>query len=379
MNRATVGGLLVLALALVFTNTACNDPVGAQSNDLAEIRSMLETVLVRLDTIETRVARQDTSVTTQLAALSGTVSNIAVGVGVGVNPTIGGAAQLEGSLCFQYGWAAAARFHSAITLRGRGDAMVGVDGYGNGGTANIDAFGGQSIGVIPQGGASANLQVCAKLSGQAGLNAAAGAAAPASDMQVTDETKTLLQNLIASVGSSQLAAAATAQSMTGPRAAQALSALTSLSAGDLPFGGAAPAGLVGALPLPSDMAGMLTDPSKILDKAADAGAYAVARICDQKLFTGEFAGKLDDACNLRTQMPSGTVLIGILQGLDGLPTTVGTLQSSMSNVCTALGTMAPATFSIPAVSVDFPLGIGTVQTFPGYSRRLFPGLATPSC
>ncbi len=304
------------------------------------------------------------------------MGKIAVGVGVGVDPTVGGQAQLEGSLCFQYGWEAAARFHSAITLRGRGDAMVGVDGYGNGGTANIDAFGGQSIGVMPQGGASANLQVCAKLSGQAGINSAAGAGP---NMQVTDATKILLQNLIASVGSDQLAAAASARSMTGPRAAQALSALTSLSTGDLPFGGGGAANLVGALPLPTDMSALLTDPSKILDKAADAGAYAVNRICDQKLFTGEFAGKLNDACNLRNQMPSGTTLIAILQGLDGLPATVGTLQNSMSQVCNTLGTMAPATFSIPAVTVDFPLGIGTIQTFPGYSRRLFPGLSAPSC
>jgi hypothetical protein len=296
---------------------------------------------------------------------------------VGVDPTVGGAAQLEGSICAQYGFAAAARFHSAITLRGRGDAKLGVDAYGNGGTASINAFGGQSIGVIPQGGASATFQVCAKLSGQAGLNAAADGAG--SNLQVTDETKTLLQNLIASVGSSQLAAAASARGMTGPRAAQALSALTSLSAGDLPFGGAGATSLVGALPLPGDMAEMLTDPSKILDKAADAGAYAVARICDQKLFTGEFAGKLDDACNLRTQMPSGTTLIDILQGLDGLPTTIGTLQNSMNQVCNTLGTMAPGTFSVPAVNVDFPLGIGTVQTFPGYTRRLFPGLSAPSC
>lgn len=374
MNRKTAAGAIVLAIGLA--NTGCNDVVSAQNNDLAEIRSMLETVLVRLDSIDARMVRQDTAAATQLAALSTTVGKIAVGVGVGVDPTVGGQAQLEGSLCFQYGWEAAARFHSAITLRGRGDATVGVDAYGNGGTANIDAFGGQSIGVMPQGGASANLQVCAKLSGQAGINSAAGAGP---NMQVTDATKILLQNLIASVGSDQLAAAASARSMAGPRAAQALSALTSLSTGDLPFGGGGAANLVGALPLPTDMSALLTDPSKILDKAADAGAYAVNRICDQKLFTGEFAGKLNDACNLRNQMPSGTTLIAILQGLDGLPATVGTLQNSMSQVCNTLGTMAPATFSIPAVTADFPLGIGTIQTFPGYSRRLFPGLSAPSC
>ena len=78
-------------------------------------------------------------------------------------------------------------------------------------------------------------------------------------------------------------------------------------------------------------------------------------------------------------MPSGTTLIGILNGLDGLPATVGTLQSSMSQVCNTLGTMVPETLSIPAVVVTFPLGIGPIETFPGYSRRLFPGLAAPSC
>jgi hypothetical protein len=375
MNRATAAGVLALALAL--PNSACNDVVGAQDNDLAEIRAMLETVLTRLDEIETRVARQDTATSADLAALSSAVGKVAVGVGVDVDPTVGGAAQLEGSICVQYGFAAAARFHSAITLRGRGDAKVGVDAYGNGGVASINAFGGQSIGIMPQGGLSATLQACAKLSGTAGLNTAAGGAG--SNLQVTDETKTLLQNLVASVGSSQLAAAASARNMTGPRVAQALNALTSLSAGDLPLGGGGAASFVGALPLPGDMSEMLTNPSRILDKAADAGAYAVARICDQKLLTGEFAGKLDDACNLRSDMPSGTTLMNILQGLDGLPTTVGTLQNSMDRVCNTLGTMTPATFSIPAMYVDFPLGIGTVQTFPGYSRRLFPGLSAPSC
>jgi hypothetical protein len=375
MNRTMAAGGLVLALSL--PSSGCNDVVSAQNNDLAEIRNLLQTMSVRLDSIDAREARQHDSLATVLAALSTTVSNIAVGVGVGVDPTIGGAAALEGSLCFQYGWAGAARFRTNITLRGRGDATVGVDGYGNGGTANIDAFAGQAVSVIPQGGASTTLQVCAKLSGQAGLNAAAAGAGP--NMQVTDATKALLQNLIASVGSDQLLAAATARSMTGARAGQALSALTSLSLSDMPFGGAGAAGLVGALPLPSDMSALLADPSKILDKAAEAGTYAVDRICDQKLFTGEFAGKLDDACNLRTQLPSGTELINILNGLNGLPGTVGTLQTSLSHVCSALGSMVPETLTIPAVTVDFPLGIGPIQTFPGYSRRLFPGLATPSC
>jgi TctA family transporter len=70
--------------------------------------------------------------------------------------------------------------------------------------------------------------------------------------------------------------------------------------------------------------------------------------------------------------------VPILQGLTGLPQTVGALRNDLSSACSTINAMRPAKFTIPAVEIDLPGTLGTVKTFPGFSHTLFPGIA-PAC
>ena len=76
------------------------------------------------------------------------------------------------------------------------------------------------------------------------------------------------------------------------------------------------------------------------------------------------------------RVPSAQALIGILQGLDGLPTTIGGLRENLLDACGVVNAMRPARVTIPSATVTFPLGIGDVQVFPGFDRALFPGLGS---
>lgn len=73
-------------------------------------------------------------------------------------------------------------------------------------------------------------------------------------------------------------------------------------------------------------------------------------------------------------LPGGTMKLKI-EGLDGLPLTLGSFGTNLQGVCTAINGMLPARVVIQPVDVTFPLGIGDVRVFPGFNRALFPGIA----
>jgi len=179
--------------------------------------------------------------------------------------------------------------------------------------------------------------------------------------------------------------------MTGARAGQALDALSSLSMSNLPFGGGGASALINSLPLPDDIRGMINDPSRVFTRASSAGQFAIDRLCSSTLRVGEFADVVSAGCTLRNQVPSPQEVIGILSGLEGLPTTLqtvntslGTMQTSlggldaaMASVCNRVGSITGANLIIPSRSITI-LG-NSYTTFPGYSAPLFPTLGAPSC
>ena len=174
----------------------------------------------------------------------------------------------------------------------------------------------------------------------------------------------------------KMAAAASALRMDGSRVNAGLDAITALSSGDLGFGRGAAAGLIAGLPLPAGIANLISNPLSILQKAAEAVQFAGDQLCSQNIFGGELGPLASQGCALRGQFPAPGTLINTLQGLDGLPATLGSLKSSVLGACATLTDMLPARIVIQPVDVTFPLGIGEVRVFPGFNRAVFTGVGS---
>jgi len=344
-------------LALIPSLSGCRDlmspePLGAQTAELAEIQALLNQVITKLDSLDDRVA--------------------ALSVEAGAGVSAGVSAVLEASLCGKYGIEADARMRSSVTLRGTGIGTLGVDGYGNGAKGQVQAFGGQMVSVIPQGGVSGEFQICAKLEGHGGVDAGVGAT-----IDVSDPVLALLNDLTSSVGTGGLTTMASTRGMSGGNASTALNALTNFNVSDLAFGGGGAASLVNSLPLPTGLADLVNNPSGILGKASDAATYAVDQICGTTLRVGEFADLVQAGCDLRSTVPPPSDVISIFSGLNGLAPAVQSLQTAMSSVCSKVGSVTNASINIPPRTVTI-LGT-TYTTFPGYSAALFPSISAPSC
>lgn len=376
MNRCMTTAALILA---AMGNLGCSDvlspePVQAQSSDLSVIRTLVENVLERLDSLEARETARDALLANDVKVIRGVIDTVQIVIEGEVGLRADAYGQLEGSLCAKYSLEANARFHSAIRLDARGEGTVGVDAYGNGGRARIEALAGQSIGMMPQGGAALEFQLCGRLIGEAGLEGAVGLDV---EFDVTDPVLGMLDGFMEALNPSQLVSAASALNFDGARVGQTLDALSTLNVSSIPVGGADVANLVSALPLPPDLAALLQNPSSILDKAAEAGDYAIAQACGQWLRVGEFGKVIDAGCNLRNQLPDQATLIAILNALNGLPTQVATIGTTIGAACGALRTVTNGRLIIPEQTVTLPLGIGTVTTFPRLSAELFPNLQPP--
>lgn len=341
-------GIAVIAVLALLP--ACSDivePAGAQSADLQRIEAMLQEVLTRLDTLEARNARRTTEV---LASLDTLVVVVQQPGGVG-----SAGVQLEASICFERVRRLTAEAESKIRLEGRGRGNLGVDAYGNGAQAFVLGLAGQVV----QGKPSANWDFKATICGKGYGGSDVGALRDA------------VAGIVQSVSPDRLATVAGALELNGTRMNSSLDAVPTLSMSQFGFGNGMGSDLVASLPLPSDLASLLSDPNSLLGRASDAADYAIARLCDQSLFTGDFAQRASDACSLRDQLTPSQV-IGIVQGLDSLPATLSLYGANLSSVCAGFNAISPQRLVIPSYTVSFPLGIGDVVVFPGYNQRLFP-------
>lgn len=346
--------------------TAPGDP--AALANLSD-RELLVAVLAKLNALESRLEQEARFARARFDSL-------AAAGGIALAPTPKAEVVLEASLCGNFAFQADGKLESSLSLWGGGEGMLGVDAYGNGAKGLVRGFATQDVKVVPAGGASLTLQLCAKgTGGLAFASPMASGSAVAAAAPVPGSAETLLRSVLQSVPADNLAAAATRLGMDGSRLGRAVDAVASFSLADLQFGSGGAVNLLNALPIPADITNMLRNPETILQRAAQASQFAIDRVCGQTLFTGEFAQRALQACDLRGQVPSGQALIGILQGLDGLPTTLGGLRTDLLQACGVVNAMRPARVTIPSKTVTFPLGIGDVEVFPGFDRALFPGLA----
>ena len=131
-----------------------------------------------------------------------------------------------------------------------------------------------------------------------------------------------------------------------------------------------------ALPIPASLDGPLDNPVSLLVSSPELLSFAMDHKCDLAMFAAapdvqDVQGRL---CGL-TNVPRADSYLDILNALDGLPSTVNTLDTRTSSACGALGAIVPARLQIDAQSIT--VAGQTFQTFPAIDRRLFPGLSTP--
>lgn len=380
--------VLFLVLGLVLPLAAgCGDavsPVNAQTAELAQIQAQLETVLERLNEIEEAQTEQFGQVDEELGTLGSTINQLAVDVGA----SVGASAAIESSLCYKSSIGAQAGYDASLDLRGQADGMLGVDAYGNGGTATLRAKLEQKLGGDVKGANALELQLCGKLTGQTGVEGGAGVS-----IDSTDPVVALLEDVTASVGTSGLTAAASVVDMNGSRANQGLTLLGSLSPSSLtsPLSGGGTSTLADAVPLPPDLRSRIEDPRSVLSDATSIAQSSIDLLCEQSLQVGEFGSLLSSGCDLRDQAPAPGDVLDIVSGLDGIQLTLDSFDSSLTtventlasvenglgSVCNTVGAVTGQRLNIPARTVTI-LGT-TYTTFPGYSADLFPALAAPNC
>jgi hypothetical protein len=349
MFRPVLGAGLTALIALQASCADLVEPAGAQSAELQNIEALLQQVLERLDTLEAREARRSEEVLASLDTV------VVVAQQPGEVGTIG--AQLEATICFERSRKLTGGGETRIKLDGRGMGNVGVDAYGNGAQAFVLGMAGQVIEAKPAAEWDFKGTICAKGYGDRDLGS----------------LRSILSGIHQSVSATQLASVATALDLSGTRMSSSLDVVPSLSWSQFGFGQGTASNLVSSLPLPADLAGLLSNPSGILDRAADAAQYAIDRLCSQTLFTGDFAQRAQDACALRDRL-GVTQVVNTVEALDGLPSTLSAMDLDLASVCSRVNSMRVQDLTIPGVVVNFPLGIGSVTTFPRFTASLFPGV-----
>lgn len=337
----------------------------AKPGDLQDMtdRELLMAVLTKLNALEARLEYETEAVYARMDSLASSIvagADLAGPIAFAKGDKGKKADALaEVSICGQWDFFAKAKVGSTVSIWGGGEGKLGVDAYGNGAQGLVNAFATQEVKVEPSGRGSLIVQICGKANAGVGI----------------ENAPQPLRDLLAAVDLPGLSSASTGLGMTGEAVNQAVDVISTFSLADLPFGSGA-GSLVNSIPMPPGMRNLLSSPADILQKATEAGSYAVDKLCNQTLFTGEFADRASKACELRDQTPSVDELIGILQGLDGLPDRLATIDGNLFAACASVNQMLEAPkIDIPRRNVTIFEG-GALETtftaFPGFERELFP-------
>ncbi len=129
------------------------------------------------------------------------------------------------------------------------------------------------------------------------------------------------------------------------------------------------------LSLPSALTNVFDNPASVITSSPELADMAEALRCDSSLYpSGVFRDIQSRLCNL--QVPSAETYLAILDGLDGLPLSVSSMEASLGTVCNAVNAM-PRSIDINQVNVTILQTSYTV--FPGYHKALFPGVSPFTC
>ena len=345
-------GLLFLSLLanVAFVSCASDAMAPVPQQDNATVLAELAAIRAKVDSIDARTQRIDASTTAMVdsivAAFAEPSSSFTESLAdaISLSAEIGVSAQV----CAELGGALGAE----ITVGPDGE----VDGHVEAGPnvveaeAQVRARARLKAEVAAKAGVEGALKgsICAGAGGALGVDLEAVADAMRSQLAALGINGSSVSTLVAQVG--------------GPSTANYDNTVSSIRS---------------ALPVPSGINNVLDQPASILSTSPRFSTFANEIRCDPSVFPAgtDFAAAQTRLCALT--LPSAERYIGILNGLDGLPSTVSNLESRLSTVCGGVNALIPQRITIASRTITI---LGTdYLVFPGYSARLFPGRATLDC
>lgn len=133
--------------------------------------------------------------------------------------------------------------------------------------------------------------------------------------------------------------------------------------------------LGGNLPLPPALSTIAADPmGTVSTKIQGVMATAQSSLCTSNQWGPNVATVITEACDV---IASGG--LANITAFADIANTYPTVQTAMSNACTRINSIGLQRLIIPSWDVTFPLGIGTVEVFPGYNQRLFANYTSFAC
>jgi len=129
------------------------------------------------------------------------------------------------------------------------------------------------------------------------------------------------------------------------------------------------------LPLPPALSNLANDPvGTVAGGLQGLTSTAQSALCSGIGWGGPVSTVISDACDV-----IGNGGLASITVLSDIASTYPAVQATVSTACTRLNTIGLQRLIIPSWDVTFPLGIGTVNVFPGYNQRLFPNYASFAC
>ncbi|MGE0158961.1 MAG: hypothetical protein AB7T31_06070 [Gemmatimonadales bacterium] len=356
---------LSLALAALFLAVgACGDTpltpdeAGASQGStmalFAEILDKLETIEGRIDSLEAAVESSGGGGELVLTGLpAAQLDSVLMLASYLAEDAVGGSWEACGNIDlageFGFEWVGEAEGEGAGHL----GAWAGTGAYAGGKLSSKAALGG---GIKLEGGLG--VEFCHPLG--AGSPPVRPAPAGPARAPALDGLRTTLTNATTQFN---LTPDAVAQSITG--VAGAISAPASfnlLSIGD-------------QLPLPSALSGLANDPvGAVAGGLQGLMSTAQSGLCSGTGWGGPVSNVIANACNV-----IGSGGIGNFTVLADVASTYPAIQTAVSNACGRINSIGLQRLVISSWDVTFPLGIGTVNVFPGYNQRLFPNYTSFAC
>jgi hypothetical protein len=362
-----LGGLVALVVA-----AGCGDsPISPDELDAAqasEIQAMLGEVLAKLGDIEERIDSLEATIdeagsmpvtltglpAEQLDSIMAVASWIAQDI---VEESMGGwefcgefaggfevglkfASQAEGKASADLGaWAGTGAFAGG-TVKGAGTLEGGLAGEGKAAIAYCNPFGEK---VLPGDARPAT----------APLNGPSRAGELAA-------LETALTNVATQLN---LTPAALSQALTGVGGAFSGSATFDLQ------------GVGDYLPLPPALAAIADDPiGTAVSRVQGLTTTATSALCSGGNWGTNVSVIINQACDVIDAGGLASITV-----LADIASTYPAVQMAVGNACTRVNSIGLQRLIVPSWDVTFPLGIGTVEVFPGYNQRLFPNYASFAC
>jgi len=363
--------VLVSALAASGCEGSPLDPEELDAAQASQLQSMLSEVLLKLDGIDARIDSLEATIDAagampvtltglpaeQLDSLMAITSWLAQDI---VEESMGG-----WEFCGEFagGLEVGLKFASEAEGKGRADlgAWAGTGAFAGG---EVKATGGLEGGLA--GEAKAAIEYCNPFGTKVLPGESRPAAVPifaAAGPSRAGELAQLETALTNVAGQLNLTPDALGQALTGIGGAVSSS------------GGLRIQNIGTHLPLPSGLAAIANDPvGSAVARVQDLSTTARSALCSGGSWGSTVSTIITQACSI-----INTGGIANFAVLADVANTYPVVEAAIGTVCTRVNSVGLQRLMIPSWDVTLPLGIGTVEVFPGYNQRLFPSYVSVAC